>query len=141
MRDEWDEAEGTGVPRVLRVLLYSDHPQTRDAVTLGVGRRAAKDLPPIEWVEVATHDAVVTAVEEGGLDLLILDGEAGKSGGIGLCRQLKDEIFRCPPVLVLLGRREDAWLAASAEPDAIVVRPLDPLELTETVARLLRVVA
>ena len=139
MRDEWDEAEGTNAPRVLRVLLYSDHPQTRDDVTTGVGRRVAKDLPPVEWVEVATHAAVVSRVEEGGLDLLVLDGEAGKSGGIGLCRQLKDEIFRCPPVLILLGRREDRWLAASADPDAVLARPLDPLELQETVAGLLRV--
>lgn len=141
MRDEWDEAEGTNAPRVLRVLLYSDHPHTRDAVMTGVGRRAAKDLAPIEWVQVATHAAVVTRVEAGGIDLLILDGEAGKSGGIGLCRQLKDEIFRCPPVLILLGRREDRWLAASAEPDGVVAAPLDPLELTDAVARLLRVTA
>ncbi len=138
MRDEWDEAEGTGAPRVLHVLLYSDHPQTRDAVTTGVGRRVAKDLPPVEWVEVATHDAVISRVEAGGLDLLVLDGESGKSGGIGLCRQLKDEIFRCPPVLLLLGRREDMWLAESAEPEAVVARPLDPIELQETVAGLLR---
>lgn len=138
MRDEWDEAEGTGAPRVLHVLLYSDHPQTRDAVTTGVGRRVAKDLPPVEWIEVATHDAVVSRVEEGGLDLLVLDGESGKAGGIGLCRQLKDEIFRCPPVLLLLGRRDDMWLAESADPEAVLVRPLEPIALQETVAGLLR---
>ncbi len=34
----------------------------------------------------------------------ILDGEAAKSGGMGLCRQLKHEVFDCPPVLVLTGR-------------------------------------
>jgi DNA-binding response OmpR family regulator len=107
----------------------------------GVGRRAAKDLPPVEWVQVATHAAVITQVEAGGLDLVVLDGEAGKSGGIGLCRQLKDEIFQCPPVLLLLGRREDRWLAASADPDGVVTAPLDPLELTDTVARMLRATA
>lgn len=139
-RDEWDEAEGTNVPLVLRVLLYSDHPETRQAVLTAVGPRVAKDLP-VEWVEVATHDAVLARVEEANLDLLILDGEAGKSGGIGLCRQLRDEVFRCPPVLLLLGRRDDEWLAASAEPDAVLVRPLDPLTLAETVARLVRVPA
>ena len=69
---------------------------------------------------------------------LVLDGEAGKAGGMGLCRQLKDEIFRCPPVLVLVGRREDLWLASWSEADAVLARPLDPLELQETVARLLR---
>ena len=109
--DEWAEADGVADP-VVRVLLYSDHVQTRDAVRLAVGRRAAKDLPTVEWVEVATHDAVIGAVEAGGLDLLILDGEAGKSGGMGLSRQIKDEVFRAPPILVLIGRRDDAWLAS-----------------------------
>lgn len=141
MRDEWDVAEGTGIPPVRRVLLYSDHPQTREAVLLGVGTRVAKDLPPIEWVEVATHAMVVSRVEKEHFDLLVLDGEAGKSGGIGLCRQLKDEIFRCPPVLVLLGRPEDSWLASWSDAEAALARPLDPLELQETVARLLRVEA
>ena len=35
---------------------------------------------------------------------LVLDGEAQPAGGMGMCRQLKDEIHRCPPVLVLIGR-------------------------------------
>lgn len=137
-RDEWDEAEGADAPPVLRVLLYSDHPQVREAVLMATGTRVARDLPELEWIEVATHAAVVSRVEEGGLDLLVLDGEAGKSGGIGLCRQLKDEVFRCPPVLVLIGRPEDTWLASWAEPDAVLARPLDPLTVQETVARMLR---
>lgn len=141
MRDEWDVAEGTDVEPVCRILLYSDHPETREAVLLGVGSRAAKDLPRIEWVEVATPPVVISRVESEQFDLLVLDGEAGKAGGMGLCRQLKDEVFRCPPVLVLLGRPEDRWLASWSEADAVLARPLDPLELQDTVARLLRVPA
>ena len=141
MRDQLDEVEGTNAPPVLRVLLYSDNRQTREAVLTAVGTRAAKDLPTLEWVEVATHAAVVSRVEEGGLDLLVLDGEAGKSGGMGLCRQLKDEILQCPPILVLIGRQQDRWLASWSEADAVAARPLDQLLLQETVARLLRVPA
>ena len=141
MRDEWDVAEGTDVEPVCRILLYSDHPETREAVLLGVGSRAAKDLPRIEWVEVATAPVVVSRVESEQFDLLVLDGEAGKAGGMGVCRQLKDEVFRCPPVLVLLGRPQDRWLASWSDADAVLARPLDPLELQDTVARLLRVPA
>ena len=136
--DEWAVADGTAGDPAVRVLLYSDHVQTRDDVMLAVGKRAAKDLPGVEWVQVATHHAVISAVEEGDLDLLVLDGEAGKSGGMGLCRQIKDEVFRAPPVLVLLGRPEDAWLASWSEADAVVARPLDPMVLQATVAALLR---
>lgn len=136
--DEWAVADGSAADPVARVLLYSDQVQTRDAVMLAVGRRAAKDLPEIEWVQVATHHAVIEAVEQGGLDLLVLDGEAGKSGGMGLCRQIKDEVFQAPPVLVLIGRPQDAWLASWSEAEAVIARPLDPMVVQSTVAALLR---
>ena len=42
----------------------------------------------------------------------VLDGEAVPAGGLGLARQVKDEIYGCPPVLVLIGRPQDSWLAA-----------------------------
>ncbi|WP_246169223.1 hypothetical protein [Actinotalea subterranea] len=136
--DEWEVAEAHDAPTTLRVLLYSDHVETRDAVMLAVGRRIAKDLPPVEWLQVATAAAAESAVREGGLDLLVLDGEAGKTGGLGLCRQLKDEIFRCPPVLVLIARPADAWLASWSAADEVVQRPLDPMVLQQAVAGLLR---
>jgi DNA-binding response OmpR family regulator len=136
VHDEWNPDPG---PRTLSVLLYSDDLEVRAAVRLAVGRRPARDLPEVRWLEVATAAAAVTAVEAGGLDLLVLDGETGKNGGMGLGRQLKDEIFRCPPVLVLTGRPQDAWLASASGADAVVSRPLDPRVLQDAVAGLLRV--
>jgi DNA-binding response OmpR family regulator len=124
--------------RELSVLLYSDDPDTRAAVRMAVGRRPATDLPPVAWTECATPAAVLAAADAGGLDLLVLDGEAVPAGGLGLCKQLKDEIFRCPPVLVLTGRPQDAWLAAWSRADAAVPHPLDPVALAEAVAGLAR---
>ncbi len=57
---------------------------------------------------------------------------------MGLCRQLKNEIFRCPPVLVLTGRPQDAWLATWSLADAAVPHPLDPLAVAQAVAELAR---
>jgi DNA-binding response OmpR family regulator len=111
---------------------------TRAAVRLAVGRRPAPDLPEIAWKEVATPPAVVAAADAGGLDLLILDGEASPAGGMGLCKQLKDEIFRCPPVLVLIGRPQDAWLATWSRADHVVPHPLDPVAVAAAVATLAR---
>jgi DNA-binding response OmpR family regulator len=127
-----------GRERTLRVLLYSDDIDTRAAVRLAVGRRPAPDLPPVEWVECATSAAVVTRMDAGGVDVVILDGEAAPVGGMGLCRQLKNEIYDCPPVLVLTGRPQDAWLAAWSLADAAVPHPLDPLLVAESVADLAR---
>ena len=68
----------------------------------------------------------------------MLDGEAVPAGGLGLCKQLKDEIFECPPILVLTGRPQDAWLAAWSRADAAVPHPLDPVAVAEAVAGLAR---
>ena len=119
-----------------RILLYSDDVDARAQVRLAVGRRLRRGAPDIEWVEVATAAAVIAQAESGTLDLLILDGEADKGGGLGLARQLKDEVFRCPPTLVLTGRPQDAWLASWSNADAVVSRPLDPVELHGAVAGL-----
>jgi DNA-binding response OmpR family regulator len=73
-----------------------------------------------------------------GIDLFILDGEAAPEGGMGIARQLKDEVFYCPPVLVITARKEDAWLATWSRAEANVLHPIDPFTLAETVADLLR---
>ena len=134
--DSWDAAAGAG-PRAPRVLLFSDDVGTRDQVQLAVGRQIAPGAPDIDWVQAATHDGVVERVSNEHFDLLILDGEAAKSGGMGLCRQLKDEVFECPRVLLLIAREQDAWLASWCNADAVAAQPVDPIALQRTVADLL----
>lgn len=121
-----------------RVLLYSDDANSRTAVRAGAGRRPARDVEIASWHECATAAAVIEAVENHSFDLVILDGEAVPVGGLGLCRQLKSEIFECPPVLVLTGRPQDAWLAAWSLADHVLPRPLDPAAVAEGVAAALR---
>lgn len=130
------ERDGSGTS--VRVLLYSDNVTARDAVRVAVGRRPARDVEVTGWRECATPEAVVDAVEQDELDVLVLDGEAAKLGGMGLCRQLKGEIHRCPPVIVLTGRPQDGWLATWSLADAVVPHPLDPIRLADTVARVAR---
>ncbi|MGP3951012.1 hypothetical protein [Streptomyces sp. 7N604] len=120
------------------VLVYSDDAGTREQVRLATGRRPAPDLPQVEFVECATLPAVLSALEAGGIDVCVLDGEAVPAGGMGVSRQIKDEIFRCPPVLLLIGRPQDAWLATWSRADAAVTHPIDPVEFAEALAGLLR---
>ena len=122
----------------LRVLVYSDDADTRQQVILALGKRPHPDLPEVEYVEVATEPVVIQQMDAGGIALAILDGEAVPAGGLGIARQLKDEIYRCPPLLVLTGRVQDNWLATWSRADGVVAHPLDPIELAETVIRLLR---
>lgn len=121
-----------------RVLLYSDDRTVREQVRLALGERLAADLPTLEYVEVATQPLALRVLDAGGFDLIILDGEAVPSGGIGLSHQLKNELLDCPPILLLVARVADAWLATWAEADAIASYPIDPLRLPEAAAGLLR---
>ncbi|MFW6091594.1 MAG: hypothetical protein ACODAF_06915 [Actinomycetota bacterium] len=129
----------TGTPAdPLTILVYSDDRTTREQVRLAIGRRPAADLPKVEIIECATPPAVFKEMHAGGVDLAVLDGEAVPYGGMGLARQLKDEIYRCPPVLLLIGRRDDAWLATWSLADAVLPHPVEPMALADAVADLLR---
>lgn len=122
----------------LRVLVYSGHGATRKAIKQSLGRLPHAGLPPLDFVDTATHPAVMQQMALGKIDLAIFDGEASPAGGLGAAKQLKDELLQCPPIVVLTGRAHDAWLARWSRADAIVSHPLDPIELTQTVVRLLR---
>ena len=131
-------ASGQDFAKPFKVLVYSNNALTREAVRLALGRRPAPELPACEYVECATEPAVIRTMDAGGIDLAILDGEAAPAGGMGIARQMKDEIFQCPPMLVLIGRPQDAWLATWSRADGVVSHPIDPLVLAEAVAALLR---
>lgn len=122
----------------LKILVYSDDVNTRQQVILALGRRPHPDLPEVEYVEVATEPVVIQHMDAGEIALAVLDGEATPAGGMGIAKQLKDEIFSCPPLLVLTGRPHDAWLATWSRADGAVSHPIDPIELSTAVVDLLR---
>jgi DNA-binding NarL/FixJ family response regulator len=124
--------------KTLKVLVYSDDVHTREQVILALGRRPHPELPELEYVEVATEPVVIHNMDSGEIDLAVLDGEAVPAGGMGIAKQLKDEIYQCPPLVVLTGRPQDAWLATWSRADAAVPHPIDPIQLADTVVSLLR---
>jgi len=121
-----------------KILVFSHRPEVRETIITAIGRRPAPDLARVDYVEAATIADVLYEADNGTVDLLILDGEAQPTGGMGLSRQLKDEITNCPPVVVAVRRKDDRWLATWSQADAVLVHPLDPLAAAETVAEVLR---
>ncbi|MBT2209663.1 MULTISPECIES: response regulator transcription factor [Actinomadura] len=122
----------------MKVLVYSDDANTRAQIRMAVGRRPAADVPRVEFVEIATQPAVVARLDEGDIDVLVVDAEAQPAGGLGVCRQAKDEVYDCPPVLAIIARRDDGWLATWSRADAVVSLPLDPMALATALAGLMR---
>ena len=133
----------------MKVVVFSHDADTRARVRLAIGRRPAPDVPAAEVLEVATQPALVRLLDAGGVDVMVLDGEAQPAGGMGICRQAKDEIYDCPPVLLIIGRADDGWLATWSGAEAVVSHPIpatagsgrtpiDPAALANALAGLMR---
>lgn len=118
------------------VLLYSDRPEVRDRMRLAVGTRPAPDLT-VQFVDAASYRECISLVDTYVIDLLLLDGEAQPAGGLGVARQLRDELDDCPPICVVVARAADRWLAAYSRADATLMHPLDPVTTGQTIAGLL----
>lgn len=122
----------------LRILVYSSNANTRADVTTAIGKHPDPELPAFEYIEVASEPMVIHHLDAGGVDLAILDGEATPAGGMGVAKQLRDELDNCPPLVVLTGRPDDRWLADWSGAEAAVSHPIDPFVLTSTVTALLQ---
>jgi CheY-like chemotaxis protein len=117
----------------MKVVVYSHDADTRARIRLAIGRRPAPDVPEAEVIEVATQPALIRLLDKGGTEVM-----AQPAGGMGICRQAKDEVYDCPPVLLIIGRPDDGWLATWSRADAVVSHPIDPKALAQALAGLMR---
>ncbi|HVV75862.1 MAG TPA: hypothetical protein VHC43_07485 [Mycobacteriales bacterium] len=128
--------EASAEPRRLNVLVYASSPDTRDRVIRALGEHPEPAVT-IDAIAIDNQEAAIARLDAGGVDLAILDGEAAPSGGMGLARQIKDEIDDPPPVVLLVARRDDAWLATWSRAEAVVPHPVDPVTLANAVTSLI----
>ncbi len=123
----------------LVITVYSDDSSVRQSVIAALGKQLDEQLAPHEIKEFATAAALRLYVDsKKQVDLFILDGEAVPEGGMGVARQLKDEVFNCPPVLIITGRVQDNWLATWSKAEASVTHPIDPFTIAAKCAALLK---
>ncbi len=112
-----------------------------DADWLREEARSAIEEPGTTIREVSSGRAVLAAVRESAPDLAIVDLQMGQMGGVATCLELRLEegAGRLPrvPVLVLLDRRADVFLARRADADGWVIKPFDPFRLTRAVRKVL----
>ena len=116
-------------------MVASDAPSVRSEVIAVVGNRETT------VVELSSGAEVAGAVAEHHPDLVIADLQIGNMGGMAVCLDLhlEESIGNLPsvPVLMLLDRRADVFLARRSEAEGFVVKPLDPIRLRRAVAALL----
>jgi DNA-binding NarL/FixJ family response regulator len=109
------------------ILVASDAPSVRAEVGAVVGSAE------VEVVEIHTGQAVPAAVFEHEPDLLVVDLQMGSMGGMAVCLELRleESYGNLPhvPVLMLLDRRADVFLAKRSGAEGYIVKPLDPMRI------------
>lgn len=128
-------ARRISVAGVAKILLVSD------AQTVVDDLLAVVDDGENEISSVRNGALVRAAVDEDPPELVITDSQVQNMGGFAICLDLKLEESggRLPyvPVLVLVDRRPDVFLARRAGAEGWLVKPLDPVRLRRAVEALL----
>ncbi|MEZ5178188.1 MAG: response regulator [Acidimicrobiales bacterium] len=118
-----------------RVLLATDADRIHEEVDAAV---AGDD---IEVIRVNRGVDVLPTVRSARPDLVILDLQIGNMGGMAACMDLRldESVGKLDhvPVLILLDREADIFLASRCDADGWVVKPLDPMRLREAATTVL----
>jgi DNA-binding response OmpR family regulator len=122
---------------VTTILVAADAEWVRNQV------RTAFVGPGQSVVEVTRGQAVRGAVAEHDPDLVVLDLQIANMGGIAVAIDLRNEESggRLPhsTILLLLDREADRFLAARADVDGVLVKPVDPGTLRRAAKALLQI--
>jgi len=117
------------------VLVVTDAPWVLDDI------RAAIGGPDVTVRSVSAGVDVLPAVSTALPDLVVLDLQVGNMGGMAACLNLRleegAERLGHVPVLMLLDRRADVFLAKRSEADGWIVKPLDAIRIRKAARALL----
>ncbi len=114
-------AQESGV--IGHVLVVSDDERIRDEARFGFS----------PTLEVALAREARDALQQMRADVpvvVIMDLHSGTAGGYALCKEMDQVPFlRDVPVLMLLDRDQDAWLARQAGAELVRTKPIDTSDL------------
>ena len=117
------------------ILVASDAPTLRREV------EAVISGPDVTVQAVRSGPEVMAFVTEEAPDLVIVDMQMGNMGGMAVCLELRlEESYGSldpVPVLMLLDRRPDVFMARRSGAEGWVVKPLDPIRLRRAITSLL----
>lgn len=120
---------------VRTILVASDAPSVRAEVA------AIAQSPDIAVQQARSGPAVIAAVTESLPDLVVVDLQMGNMGGMAVCLELRLEAsygkLEHVPVLMLLDRRPDVFLARRSGAEGWLIKPLDPIRLRRALTSLL----
>jgi len=112
------------------VLLVTDMPWVRDEV------HAALTAPEFSIVDHDDSATAGTAVQDNEATVAVVDLQVGSMGGMALVRSIRDTSMKAgseTPVVLLLDRAADAFIAKRAGAAGWVTKPVSAHELQSTV--------
>ena len=127
--------QGANLSGVPTILVASDAPTVRAEIA------SVAVKPDTTIVEARSGPEVMSLVAESLPDLVIVDMQMGNMGGMATTLELHLEAsydkLGHVPVLMLLDRRPDVFLARRSGAEGWLVKPLDPIRLRRAVTALL----
>jgi CheY-like chemotaxis protein len=121
---------------VSKILLVAAEPGRRERLRLALERLEAGS-GEVEFLEAENGDLALAVAERDHPDLVVVEVGVTPYGAFGLTRDLKALPELACPVVIVLERVQDEWLARWSGADAMVQRPVDPFALAQVARRLL----
>jgi DNA-binding response OmpR family regulator len=125
------------MPRV-RVLLVSPDPASRDLMRVAVGSIERRLGERLEFLDAKDGEQGARIGLRENPDAVVADEIASRAGAFSLARDLRGA--QAPyrgPIVIVLERRHDDWLARWSGADAWFVKPIDPFALADTLVELI----
>ena len=121
---------------MIKVLLVASDERVRDRLKLALERLEVNG-EEIDFIEVSDGNAAVAVAEALHPDLTVVEVGVTPYGAFGITRDIKASPETACPVIVVLERPQDEWLARWSGADALVNRPIDPFALAKVARRLI----
>jgi len=121
----------------VKVLLVSPDPESRELMALAVAGIERRLGTPLEFLEATDGERGIAVAFRERPDAVVADEIASRAGAFALAKDLRGAPEPYPgAIVILLDRRQDAWLAAWAGADAWYVKPVDPFALADRLLEL-----
>jgi DNA-binding response OmpR family regulator len=124
--------------RRMRILLMTPDPSSRELMRVAVGSLERRLGEPLSFLDaVDGKEGATTGLRERP-DAVVADEIASRAGAFSLAKDLRGSPDPyLGPVVIVLERRQDEWLARWSGADAWFVKPVDPFELANRLAELI----
>ncbi len=123
----------------MRVLLVSPDANARDLMRVAVGSLERRLGEPVSFLDALDGELGAKVGLRERPDAVVADEIASRAGAFSMAKDLRGAPNPyLGPIVIILERKHDAWLARWSGADAWFVRPVDPFELADRLVELIR---